>query len=205
MNVIARLEYELAYYDSAVHRFNHYTTRTPRKAGWRCVPCTSSPWPFTSYLYSPCLSYRRALRQSLATLLWRGGKPMVYRQVCYQCPHNGGLGMPDLESHWLAKKLAFLSRSLTEESVELQGWGGFSQTLRQTLWLRTYVGQGSMQCLLPRVIRHFVSFLGPLTFLDLAEWVSQSLEVIRYQWNSARSECTALLQLGLQSRSGRYA
>ena len=29
VNVIARLEYELAYYDSAVHRFNHYTTRTP--------------------------------------------------------------------------------------------------------------------------------------------------------------------------------
>ena len=29
MNVIARLEYELAYYDSAAHRFNHYTTRTP--------------------------------------------------------------------------------------------------------------------------------------------------------------------------------
>ena len=27
-NVIARLEYELAYYDSSVHRFNHYTTRT---------------------------------------------------------------------------------------------------------------------------------------------------------------------------------
>ena len=29
VNVIARLEYELVYYDSAVHRFNHYTTRTP--------------------------------------------------------------------------------------------------------------------------------------------------------------------------------
>ena len=29
MNVIARLEYELAYNDSAVHRFNHYTTRAP--------------------------------------------------------------------------------------------------------------------------------------------------------------------------------
>ena len=26
MNVITRLEYELAYYDSAVHRFNQYTT-----------------------------------------------------------------------------------------------------------------------------------------------------------------------------------
>ena len=29
VNVIARLEYELAYYDPAVHCFNHYTTRTP--------------------------------------------------------------------------------------------------------------------------------------------------------------------------------
>ena len=29
VNVIAWLEYELAYYDSAVQRFNHYTTRTP--------------------------------------------------------------------------------------------------------------------------------------------------------------------------------
>ena len=29
VNIIAQLENELAYYDSAVHRFNHYTTRTP--------------------------------------------------------------------------------------------------------------------------------------------------------------------------------
>ena len=29
MNVIAQLEFKLAYYDSTVHRFNHYTTRTP--------------------------------------------------------------------------------------------------------------------------------------------------------------------------------
>ena len=29
VNVIAQLEYELAYYDSAVHHFNHYPTRTP--------------------------------------------------------------------------------------------------------------------------------------------------------------------------------
>ena len=28
VNVLARPEYELAYYDSAVHRFNNYTTRT---------------------------------------------------------------------------------------------------------------------------------------------------------------------------------
>ena len=29
VNVIVRLEFELAYYDSAVHRFKHCTTRTP--------------------------------------------------------------------------------------------------------------------------------------------------------------------------------
>ena len=29
VNVRARLEYELVYYDSTIHRFNHYTTRTP--------------------------------------------------------------------------------------------------------------------------------------------------------------------------------
>ena len=31
VNVIARLEYELANYDPVVHRFDHYTTWTPRK------------------------------------------------------------------------------------------------------------------------------------------------------------------------------
>ena len=29
VNVITRLKFELAYYDSAVQRFNHLTTRTP--------------------------------------------------------------------------------------------------------------------------------------------------------------------------------
>ena len=29
VNIIARLENELSYYDSAIRRFNHYTTRTP--------------------------------------------------------------------------------------------------------------------------------------------------------------------------------
>ena len=31
VNVIARLEYELAYYDPAVYRFKHYTSRTPHR------------------------------------------------------------------------------------------------------------------------------------------------------------------------------
>ena len=35
MNVIALLEYELAYYDSAVYCFNHYTTKTPPLRSWK--------------------------------------------------------------------------------------------------------------------------------------------------------------------------
>ena len=42
---------------------------------------------------------------------------MVRRQVCIQRTHNGGLGMPDLESHLLAERLAYLSRSLMEDAV----------------------------------------------------------------------------------------
>ena len=42
---------------------------------------------------------RLALQQSLSRLLWGGARPMVRRQVCIQRTRNGGLGMPDLESH----------------------------------------------------------------------------------------------------------
>ena len=38
VNVIARLEYELTYYESAVHHFNHYTpTRTPPDFKFRLI------------------------------------------------------------------------------------------------------------------------------------------------------------------------
>ena len=33
VNVIERVETELAYYDPSIHSFNHYTTRTPMKYG----------------------------------------------------------------------------------------------------------------------------------------------------------------------------
>ena len=42
---------------------------------------------------------------------------MVRSQVCIQRTRNGGLGMPYLESHWLSERLAYLSRSLTGDSV----------------------------------------------------------------------------------------
>ena len=60
-----------------------------------------------------------ALEQSLFKLLWKGRSPLVHRQVCCQRPHDRGLGMSDLESHWLAERLAYLSWSLTTDAV----WG----------------------------------------------------------------------------------
>ena len=61
--------------------------------------------------------HRAALIRSLFKLLWKGGSPLVCRQVCYQRPRDGGLGMPDLESHQLAERLAYLGRSLTTDVV----------------------------------------------------------------------------------------
>ena len=37
VNVIARLEYELAYNESAVHPLNHYTMRVPQIVGYGYV------------------------------------------------------------------------------------------------------------------------------------------------------------------------
>ena len=60
---------------------------------------------------------RLALQRSLSRLLWGGARPMVRRQVCIQRKRNGGLGMPDLQSHWLAERLAYQGRSLTGDAV----------------------------------------------------------------------------------------
>ena len=60
---------------------------------------------------------RLALQRSLSRLLWGGARPMVRRKVCIQRTRNGGLGMPDLESHWLAEKLAYSDRFLTGDAV----------------------------------------------------------------------------------------
>ena len=58
-----------------------------------------------------------AIQQSFSRLFWGGRGPMVRRQVCIQRTRNGGLGMPYLETHWLAERLAYLGRSLTGDAV----------------------------------------------------------------------------------------
>ena len=86
----------------------------------RAEACATYVFPLILYRLAvlPLPKARRlALQQSLSRLLWGGAKPMVRRQVCIQRTRNGGLGMPDLESHWLAERLAYLGRSLTGDSV----------------------------------------------------------------------------------------
>ena len=86
----------------------------------RAVACAVHVFP--SILYRLAVlplpkAHQLALQRSLFRSLWGGARPMVRRQVCIQRTRNRGLGMPDLESHWLAERLAYLSRSLTEDAV----------------------------------------------------------------------------------------
>ena len=68
----------------------------------RVEACAAYVFPLILYRLAvlPLPKARRlALQQSLSRLLWGGARPMVRRQVCIQRTRNGGLGMPDLESH----------------------------------------------------------------------------------------------------------
>ena len=58
-----------------------------------------------------------ALQEFLSRLFWGDRRTMVCRQVCIQRMRNGGLGMPDLESHRLAERLTYLDQSLTGDTV----------------------------------------------------------------------------------------
>ena len=79
-----------------------------QSGGERCVRL---PLNLLQIVLPPPKACQLALQRSLSRL------PMVGRQVCIQHMRNGGLGMPDLESHWFAKRLAYLGRSLTGDAV----------------------------------------------------------------------------------------
>ena len=94
----------------------------PRKLSLKGNVEVCAEYVFTLILYRLAVlplpkAHRLALQRPLSRLLWGGARPMVSRQVCIQRTRNGGLGMPDLESNWLAERLAYLGRSLTEVVV----------------------------------------------------------------------------------------
>ena len=57
------------------------------------------------------------LQWSLSKLLWRGWRPIIRRQVCCQHLRNRVLGIPDLENHWFAERLAYLGQSFSMDLV----------------------------------------------------------------------------------------
>ena len=75
MNVIARLEYELAYYDSAVNRFNHYTTRTPPAVLFRTNPGSINPQR-SSYT-ATCLQFHAGWSNTWS-LVWADQQRLIY-------------------------------------------------------------------------------------------------------------------------------
>ena len=96
--------------------------------------CAGYIFPFILYRLSVLplpRDHRVALERPLFKLLWKDRSPMVRRQVCYQRPRDGGLGMPDLESHRLAERLAYLGRSLTTDAV----WNLKVRVAFPRLWL----------------------------------------------------------------------
>ena len=111
--------------------------------------------------------HRLAQQRSISRLLWGGARPMVRRQVCIQRAHNGGLGMPDLESHWLAERLAYLCRVLTGDSVWRRKASRTFPPLKsdpKAEGRRRPLGEA----LFVRECRKaFVTFLGPVTFHGL--------------------------------------
>ena len=112
-------------------------------------------------------AHRLALQRSLTRLVWGGARPMVRRQVCIQRTRNGGLGVPDLESHWLAERLAYLGRSLTGDSVWRRKASRIFLASSQTQRLKADVGLWAKHCLSASAERPFVTFLGPVTFHGL--------------------------------------
>ena len=145
---------------------------------------------------------RLALQRSLSRLLWGGARPMVRGQVFIQRTRNGGLGMPDLESHWLAERLAYLGRSLTGDAVWRRkvSWTfprlksdpkaeGRRKPMDETLFarecrmaLRNLLGSSDLSRPRKELYRELV--VGSASD-PLSEWRGWTAEEIRSHWNWA--------------------
>ena len=112
--------------------------------------------------------HRVALEQSLSKLLWKGRSPLVSRQVCCQRPWEGGLGMPDLESHRLAERLAHLGRSLTKKTVWGHSFLPFSPPLKTFQALCPLFYKKCVNIFSQKEIKSFESQWG--TTRDELEW-----------------------------------
>ena len=115
MNVIARLDFELAYYDSPVHRFNHYTTRTPIRNTWGdFLPLIISyselsevPFPLRIHCFLWCFHKVDYLCVVYIVAIWRIALPsLLVRVSSYVCclvrfVVKGSLLLDILSHSWL--------------------------------------------------------------------------------------------------------
>ena len=143
---------------------------------------------------------RLTLQQSLSRFLWGGARPMDHRQVCIQRTRNGGLGMPDLENHWLAERLAYLGRSLTGAAVTKSEWTsprrnsdpkakGRRKPLGEALFVREYrtalrnlLGSGDLSRPRKELYRELVVASASDPLSERWGWTT---EEIRSHWNWA--------------------
>ena len=91
MNVIVRLEFELAYNDFAVHRFNHYTTRTSRALnGVKCILTyiKSTQMPLTNTYVSVYINVLADIFVRTRTYLERQEVKVLYTHLPY---HNDSI------------------------------------------------------------------------------------------------------------------
>ena len=74
VNVIARLEFEFTYYDSAVHRVNHYTTSTPPVELWYEIKkwCGKKNKQNTGEMTPAWVTRERCKKMAIDRSLWIG-------------------------------------------------------------------------------------------------------------------------------------
>ena len=131
---------------------------------------------------------------------------MVYRQVCCQRPRNGGLGMPDLENHWFAERLAYLGRSLSkniawrrkasdtfprlksdpkaEGQRELRDKAPFDRECRKAL--RSFPGSSDLSRSRKELYQELMVNSASDPLVDRIGW---SMEEVHWHWNWAPGSC----------------
>ena len=102
------------------HRLRWYLGSRRLSVKDRAELCATSIFSLIFYwlLVLPLSACRLlVLERLLFSLLWKSGRSMVRRQVCFQHPCNGGLAMLDLPNYWLAERFVFWGRSLTGDAT----------------------------------------------------------------------------------------
>ena len=137
----------------------------------RVEMCTVYIFPLIFYrllLLPQANNHRLELQLFLSKLLWRSRRPMIRWQVCCQRPRNKSLGMPKMENHGFAERIAYMGQFLSKEhDVETKGEQQFFFASSQTPRLKVYVSWGVKHRLYSNAVRHFSTFMGPVTFFGL--------------------------------------